>query len=84
MWFVAKAPLPPLVSGDSGEVVTDQKPGDFVRVDNPNILVRMTHDDPRGAIGRCRKRAPTLGGYPVVWTTDWCGDHKLDETKVSG
>jgi hypothetical protein len=33
-------------------------------------------------IGRCRRRAPTLGGYPVVFNTDWCGDHKLDEEKV--
>jgi hypothetical protein len=33
-------------------------------------------------IGRCRKHAPTLNGYPVVYPTDWCGDHKLDETKL--
>lgn len=34
------------------------------------------------SIGRCRRRAPTMNGYPVVYPTDWCGDHKLDETKV--
>lgn len=33
-------------------------------------------------MGRCRKHAPTMGGYPVVFETDWCGDHKLDETKI--
>jgi len=33
------------------------------------------------SIGRCRRHAPTMNGYPVVFTTDWCGDHKLDETK---
>ena len=33
-------------------------------------------------VGRCRKHAPTLGGYPVVFAEDWCGDHKLDESKV--
>ena len=33
-------------------------------------------------IGRCRKHAPTLGGYPVVFTTDWCGDHKLNAEAV--
>ena len=33
-----------------------------------------------GDIGRCRKRAPTISGYPVVFTNDWCRDHKLDET----
>lgn len=36
-----------------------------------------------GSIGRCRRHAPTMSGYPVVFTTDWCGDHKLDETKTS-
>ena len=30
-------------------------------------------------IGRCRKHAPTMNGYPVVFDTDWCGDHKLSE-----
>ena len=34
-------------------------------------------------IGRCRRHAPTMNGYPVVFLTDWCGDHKLDETKIS-
>lgn len=33
-------------------------------------------------IGRCRRHAPTMGGYPVVYMTDWCGDHRLDENKV--
>jgi hypothetical protein len=33
-------------------------------------------------IGRCRRHAPTMGGYPVVFSTDWCGDHRLDENKV--
>lgn len=27
--------------------------------------------------GRCRRHAPTLDGYPAVYGTDWCGDHKL-------
>ena len=33
-------------------------------------------------LGRCRKRAPTMNGYPVVFDTDWCGDHKLDEKSL--
>ena len=37
---------------------------------------------PKQSIGRCRKHAPTMNGYPVVFEGDWCGDHKLDETKV--
>uniref|UniRef100_A0A6M3IHZ6 Uncharacterized protein n=1 Tax=viral metagenome TaxID=1070528 RepID=A0A6M3IHZ6_9ZZZZ len=33
-------------------------------------------------LGRCRRRAPTLNGWPAMFLTDWCGDHKLDETKL--
>ena len=33
-------------------------------------------------IGRCRRHAPSMTGYPVVWCSDWCGDHKLDENKL--
>lgn len=33
-------------------------------------------------VGRCRRHAPTMNGYPVVFEDDWCGDHKLDENKV--
>jgi len=38
--------------------------------------------DYRGALGRCRKRAPSMNGFPAVFETDWCGDHKLDEDKI--
>ena len=30
-------------------------------------------------IGRCRRNAPTMKGYPVVFEHDWCGEHKLNE-----
>jgi len=33
-------------------------------------------------VGRCRRHSPTMGGYPVVFVNDWCGDHRLDENKV--
>jgi hypothetical protein len=33
-------------------------------------------------VGRCRRHAPTMSGYPVVYPTDWCGDHKLDQEKL--
>lgn len=36
-----------------------------------------------GTLGRCRRHAPTMNGYPAVTTTDWCGDHKLCENKVA-
>lgn len=35
-------------------------------------------------VGRCRRRAPTLDGYPVVLESDWCGDHKIDERRFYG
>lgn len=38
--------------------------------------------DDRGVLGRCRRHAPTMNGFPAVFEADWCGDHKLDETKV--
>lgn len=37
-------------------------------------------DEP--ALGRCRRHAPTLNGWPAVFEGDWCGDHKLDENKL--
>lgn len=33
-------------------------------------------------LGRCRRHAPTMNGYPVVYLSDWCGDHKLDESRA--
>ena len=43
---------------------------------NPGTL------NPSQIIGRCRRHAPAMSGYPVVYPHDWCGDHKLDETKI--
>jgi Pyruvate/2-oxoacid:ferredoxin oxidoreductase delta subunit len=34
-------------------------------------------------VGRCRRHAPTMSGYPVVMPNDWCGDHKLNELTMS-
>ena len=33
-------------------------------------------------LGRCRRHAPTMSGYPAVYERDWCGDHKLDEARA--
>jgi len=33
-------------------------------------------------IGRCRRHAPTMKGWPVLFSDDWCGEHKIDEEKV--
>lgn len=37
----------------------------------------------KAELGRCRRHAPTMNGYPAVYNNDWCGDHKLDENKLS-
>jgi hypothetical protein len=37
----------------------------------------------RDSLGRCRRHAPIVAlGYPAVYLCDWCGDHKIDETKI--
>ena len=46
------------------------------------LKVPVTTSPEQGTrIGRCRKHAPTMEGYPVVFESDWCGAHKLDEEK---
>lgn len=51
-----------------------------------SFVVKATNGRPttdsRGPLGRCRKHAPTMNGFPAVFYTDWCGDHKLDENKI--
>ena len=38
---------------------------------------------PKQFIGRCRRHAPTMSGFPVVFENeDWCGDHKLNEESL--
>lgn len=40
-------------------------------------------DDPSPvSFGRCRRHAPTMSGFPAVFGTDWCGDHKLNENRL--
>ena len=60
-----------------------------VEKDKPTILGVVAGSAAAGvepqakpSIGRCRRHAPTMNGYPVVFENDWCGDHKLDEGKV--
>lgn len=50
-------------------------------VDQPREHTLLRHDDAT-ELGRCRRHAPTMRGYPAVFVTDWCGDHKLDENKL--
>lgn len=55
----------------------------FVAKEAPaNVVISMEVSDAK--LGRCRRHAPTMNGYPVVFPKDWCGDHKLDEEKLDG
>ena len=67
MWFVPKARK--LMVRDV-EALLDKRPDEEVESENPSRL------------GRCRRHAPTMAGYPAVFVSDWCGDHKLDENCV--
>lgn len=44
--------------------------------------IKIMESDPIYHVGRCRRHAPTMNGYPVVFVSDWCGDHKIDEEKI--
>jgi hypothetical protein len=35
---------------------------------------------PGDLVGRCRRHAPTMQGWPVMRPENWCGDYKLNET----
>ena len=49
-----------------------------------SFVTKGSHIDPdKGPFGRCRASAPTMRGFPVVWGADWCGQHRLDETKLA-
>jgi hypothetical protein len=43
------------------------------------FVPKTIRDDYVITTGRCRRHAPTMSGYPVVFPSDWCGDHKLAE-----
>ena len=47
-----------------------------------NTCISFVLKAPTKNFGRCRKHAPTMNGFPAVFDSDWCGDHKLDEGKL--
>jgi hypothetical protein len=42
---------------------------------------KIEHGSGKGE-GRCRFNAPTMKGYPVVFSVDWCGQHKRGSNPV--
>lgn len=53
-----------------------------VKIANIRVTGRESETEVVNGVGRCRRHAPTMNGYPVVFINDWCGDHKLDEEKL--
>ena len=51
-------------------------PFDNLKIEGDKITSLPYH------VGRCRRHAPTMNGFPVVFVNDWCGDHKLDENTL--
>ncbi len=39
----------------------------------------MFYKAKESAVGRCRKNAPTINGWPDVSANDWCGQHKRNK-----
>ena len=46
------------------------------------FVPKKVAESPVFHVGRCRRHAPTMNGYPVVFVNDWCGDHRLNEEYV--
>jgi len=36
----------------------------------------------RTTIGRCKRKAPTSNGFPMVYPNDGCGEQRIDENKI--
>jgi len=45
----------------------------------PKKRIRPLTSENEQSMGRCRRNAPTMNGWPVLFSGDWCGAHKLDE-----
>ena len=48
----------------------------------PKERVDKSEPEEGFGFGRCRRHAPTMNGFPAVFSDDWCGDHKVDENKI--
>ena len=74
---------------DPGKIVNENKDpwkhrSDFMKCKSCMWFVPKTVEtSPSYHLGRCRRHAPTMNGYPVVYVNDWCGDHKVNERYVT-
>lgn len=90
IWFVAKEPATTTLrvpDFDYDFDVDEFEKMNAHRVENLLPPVTEYHQKraepaPLRVVGRCRRHAPTMNGYPVVFEDDWCGDHRLDENEA--
>lgn len=74
---------PPLSKGRQGRAVEDNWIHRSAEMRCRTCMFFVIKGDKQdGRIGRCRQHAPTIKGWPVIFDSDWCGDHKLDEEKI--
>ena len=69
---------------DNWELMSDnwEHRTDLMNCSSCMWFIPKLNDVGETSLGRCRKHAPTINGWPAVYKADWCGDHKLDENKV--
>lgn len=67
---------------ETGMVSTLVPAGAHITCESGGEIKAAKAPDSRGELGRCRRHAPTVNGFPAVFESDWCGDHKLDENKI--
>lgn len=46
-------------------------------------VAKLLNDGSAAPIGRCRRYAPSMKGFPAVFPNDWCGEHKVDEERLN-
>jgi hypothetical protein len=74
---VRKPGLGEIVGHDKGEIKAIDNWADREKGMVCNTCMYFVIKDKVFGHGRCRRKAPTMKGWPVVFGTDWCGDHKL-------
>jgi hypothetical protein len=79
MYFVPKVPKVEFVIDTDKLNIMHVKPGKIYPKDQAEALGLIP---PVYSLGRCRRHAPTMSGWPAVFVNDWCGSHKLDENKI--
>jgi hypothetical protein len=87
MWFVPKAPVSPprpivVAEEDLAALTKGPFESTLIAQELDKMTLAIKYVDRSYDLGRCRRHAPNVSGFPVVFVNDWCGDHRLDENKL--